>query len=80
MNPAACSPSCRGVGAALVPGFNDGIRSIAASEGVSLVDIYDAFGGDMSLLSTDGLHPNASGYQRIADRFLDTLVATLEPK
>jgi lysophospholipase L1-like esterase len=77
MNPNVC---CRGVGAALVPGFNDSLRSIAASEGVTLVDVYGAFGGDLSLIGGDGLHPNASGYQRIADTFLDALVATLEQK
>lgn len=77
MNPGAC---CRGVGAALVPGFNDSLRTIAASEGVTLVDVYGAFGGDLSLIGADGLHPNASGYQRIADTFLDAFVATLEQK
>jgi lysophospholipase L1-like esterase len=73
-------PGGRGVGADLVPGFNDSVRSIASSEGVTLVDVYEAFGGDSSLLGADGLHPNASGYQRIADRFLQTLVDTLEQK
>ncbi|MFN7984437.1 MAG: SGNH/GDSL hydrolase family protein [Vicinamibacterales bacterium] len=79
MNPnSACIPICRGQGAALVPGYNDRIRTLALQEGVTLVDVNKAFNGDFSLLSTDGLHPNAAGYQRIADTFFDSLKSTLE--
>jgi len=79
MNPTpACIPICRGIGASLVPAFNDRLRALAASEGITLVDVNKAFNGDFSLLSTDGLHPNAAGYQRIAETFLDAIKATLE--
>lgn len=79
MNPnSACIPSCRGGGAALVPAYNDRIRALAVSEGVTLVDVNRAFNGDFSLLSTDGLHPNAAGYQRIAETFFDSIKSTLE--
>jgi lysophospholipase L1-like esterase len=74
------SPGCRGIGQELVPSVNDTIRGLAQSEGVTLVDVYAAFGGDLSLLSADGLHPNAQGYQRIADAFFDKLVETLEQR
>lgn len=78
MDPTKCTPRCRGVGAALVSGFNDQIRSIATLEATPLVDVHAAFAGDLSLLSADGLHPNASGYQRIADTFRDVIVRVLE--
>jgi len=77
-NPAACVPVCRGGSAALVPGFNDQIRSLAKSEGITLVDVFQAFGGNLTLLSTDGLHPNAAGYKVIADAFFSQLTSTLE--
>ena len=70
--------SGRGIGASLVPGFNDRIRSLAASEGITLVDVYAAFNGDMSLIGADGLHLNQGGYQRVADAFLQSIQATLE--
>jgi len=75
---AVCVPRCRGMAASLVVPYNDRIRSLAASEAVPVVDVYQAFGGDLTLLSTDGLHPNAQGYTRIADAFFQAVRATLE--
>ena len=76
MNPnVAC---CRSAGAALVSGFNDRVRQLATSEGITLVDVHKAFNGDLSLLSSDGLHPNALGYERIADAFFQSISTTLE--
>lgn len=80
MDPSRCDPRCRGVGYALVPGFNDQLRNIANIEATPLVDVHAAFNGDLSLLSTDGLHPNAAGYQKIADTFQDVIVRVLETK
>jgi lysophospholipase L1-like esterase len=65
-------------GADLVPGFNDRIRSIAAAEGVTPVDVYQAFGGNLALLSADGVHPNPEGYKTIAGAFADAIKSTLE--
>jgi lysophospholipase L1-like esterase len=65
-------------GADLVPGFNDRIRSVAAAENVTLVDVYQGFGGNLALLSADGLHPNTDGYQKIADVFFSAIRSTLE--
>jgi lysophospholipase L1-like esterase len=73
-----CSPACRGWAEVYVPGYNDRVRSLAASNGLALVDVYQAFNGDRTLLSGDGLHPNAAGYQKIADTFFDAIRATAE--
>jgi lysophospholipase L1-like esterase len=65
-------------GADLVPRFNDSIRSVAAFEGVTLVDVYQGFGGNFALLGSDGLHPTAEGYAKIADLFFTAIKQTLE--
>ena len=59
---------------------NDRIRLLVASEGVFLVDLYQAFGGvaDTTLISSDGLHPSAAGNQRIAETFFTAIQARLE--
>jgi lysophospholipase L1-like esterase len=62
----------------LVADFNQRLLAIAAAESVTPVDVYTAFGGDYSLVGGDGVHPNESGYQRIADTFLNAIAATLE--
>ncbi len=67
-------------GAELVPGFNDRVRSVAAAENVPLVDVNQAFGGNLALLSTDGVHPNPDGYKKIAAAFFDAIKSTLEVK
>jgi lysophospholipase L1-like esterase len=64
----------------LVAGFNDRVRSVAASENVPLVDVYKAFAGNFALLSADGVHPNVGGYQKIADTFFTAITGTLEVK
>lgn len=73
-----CGPPCRGVAFELVPGYNEQIRAMASLESIPLVDVYAAFGGDRSLLSADGLHPNAAGYERVAQAFFESIKATLE--
>ena len=79
MNPNACTPICRGRAAGLVNPFNDRIRALAVAEGATLVDVNQGFNGDLTLLSSDGLHPAAGGYDRIADAFFQRIKATLEP-
>ena len=77
-NPLACCPR-RGAGAALVVPYNDNLKLIAAGEGVPLVDVFQAFNGDVTtLIDFDGLHPTGAGYQRIADTFFDTIRSRLE--
>ena len=77
-NPAGFDPFDRGLQAAAVPPFNDQVRSLAASKGVALVDVYQAFGLDLTLIGNDGLHPTATGYHVIADAFLASIRQTLE--
>jgi lysophospholipase L1-like esterase len=74
-----CMPMCRGGNAGLVPPFNDQVRLLAASKGVPLVDVFQAFHGDvLTLIGPDGLHPTAAGYHVIADTFFASIKQTLE--
>jgi len=75
MNPAGS----RGGAWSLVPGFNDQIRILANSEGVTLVDVNQALNVDISTyIGFDGLHPTAQGYAKIADTFFAAVRQTLE--
>lgn len=66
-------------GSGLVPTYNSMIQALAGSEGVPLVDVYAAFGTNApSLIGFDGLHPNAAGYQVIADTFFAAIKSVLE--
>lgn len=78
-NPSAtCFPNRGGNWAFVVP-YNDGLKSIAASENALLVDVYAAFNGDTTtLVDCDGLHPTAAGYLRIADTFFVSITQALE--
>jgi acyl-CoA thioesterase-1 len=63
----------------LIVPTNDQIRALAANQGVPLVDLYQAFSGmERTLIGEDGLHPNAAGYEQIAQTFLDVLRIRLE--
>ena len=63
----------------LIAPTNDQIRVMAAAEGVTLVDLYAAFGGVAgTLIGDDGLHPNADGKQKIAETFFDAIRSRLE--
>jgi lysophospholipase L1-like esterase len=55
------------------------IRALAASENVTLVDMYPAFIGSLdTLLGADGLHPSEAGYQNMADLFYAAINPRLE--
>lgn len=72
-------PGGRRAGApALVPVFNDRLRALAAARGALLVDVHAAFGGDLTLLGSDGLHPTEAGYDRIAGTFFDVIRTNFE--
>jgi lysophospholipase L1-like esterase len=63
----------------VIPIANDQIRAMAASEGAPLVDLYQGFGGEAGMLiGDDGLHPNAAGYQKIAEIFFAAIRNELE--
>jgi len=58
---------------------NSQIRSLASAEGVPLVDMYQAFSGQVdTLLGADGLHPSEAGYQKMADLFYAAITQRLE--
>jgi lysophospholipase L1-like esterase len=78
MNPSGCCPIPRGRGADLVPGFNDQVRTLAMSKSVPLVDVYQAFNGNLALIGPDGLHPTADGYHLVAQTFFTSIEHTLE--
>jgi lysophospholipase L1-like esterase len=80
-NPAAigCSVVCRAGGVQQLPGYNLGLKAIAASENVALVDVFAALRGDLAtFIGPDGLHPTAGGYQATAQAFFDSIKASLE--
>lgn len=64
---------------AAVPEVNQGIRDIARREGVTLVDLYEGFGGQPDpWIGSDGLHPTEAGMERIASLFLEAIRDRLE--
>jgi len=78
-NPFSCIAPCRTGGYAQIPSYNLGLAAIAASEGVTLVDVFTAFHGDTTtLIGPDGLHPTAEGYRVMAGAFFDAIKTALE--
>jgi len=61
-----------------IPAFNDGIKTLAQSEGVTLVDIFGAMGGDGRYIGRDGEHPTPEGFEVMAQTFFAALQAKLE--
>jgi lysophospholipase L1-like esterase len=56
--------------------INTGIKAMAAQEGAFLVDLYQAFqnqGGDLSRFFADQVHPNAAGYDVMANGFFEAI-------
>jgi lysophospholipase L1-like esterase len=75
-NPNGCCPN-RSFAWSLVVPYNDGLRALAASENIQLIDVYQAFNGDITtLVDIDGLHPTPAGYERIADEFYKAIRQT----
>jgi lysophospholipase L1-like esterase len=63
----------------IVTTFNDQLKAAAQRENIPVVDVYSAFGGDVTtLIGPDGLHPSAKGYQVMANAFLAKIKETLE--
>ena len=54
-----------------IPGFNDRIRALAASEGIPLVEVFNGMTGDNSLIGPDDLHMTDRGYEIMADIYLE---------
>jgi lysophospholipase L1-like esterase len=71
--------ACRARAPDLVAPANDAIRQLAQTEGVDIVDLYGAFAeATDALLGPDGLHPNAAGYQKIAESFFEAIKGKVE--
>jgi lysophospholipase L1-like esterase len=59
--------------------LNAAIEQLKTELDVPRVDMTAAFGsGYASLLSLDGLHPNAAGYQRMAEAIRDKIIEQFE--
>ena len=67
-----------GIHTSLVGPYNTQLRSIAASRGIQLVDIYTLLNSGvclpMSCIGDDNIHPTALGYSAMADEFYERLV------
>lgn len=57
--------------AALVPRYNNDLRTMAQKKGAILVDLSAMF--PLSLIGRDGLHPTEAGYEKFAEIFLDAI-------
>lgn len=78
-DPTRCDPFCRGMAWYLVDPMNAAIRNVAAAEGVTLVEVYQALSGNVGrYIGADGLHPTADGDAKIAETFFNALKQTLE--
>jgi lysophospholipase L1-like esterase len=69
----AGTPRKRDLMASLVPVLNESIREIAKTENVPLVEMYDVFAKDMSLLGSDDVHPTARGFRVMAETFFEAI-------
>jgi lysophospholipase L1-like esterase len=59
--------------------LNDAIRGLGSSLGLGgVADLEQAFGDGVGLLGIDGLHPNPTGYKRMAEVFRDEIVRRFE--
>ena len=55
------------------------MRTVAATEGAVLVDVYNLLLPDVNrYIGVDGVHPNEAGYARIAELWFDAIRNTLE--
>jgi lysophospholipase L1-like esterase len=57
--------------AALVPRYNDALRTMAGKKGAMFIDLYAQF--PLSLIGQDGLHPTEAGYDKFAEIVLDAI-------
>jgi lysophospholipase L1-like esterase len=67
------------IGQLYIDDYNNRMRSLAASEGAVLVDIYTALLPEVTRwVGVDGLHPTEAGYAKIADVWFQAIQANLE--
>jgi lysophospholipase L1-like esterase len=59
--------------------FNTKLNAMAANEGATVVDLYQAFLPQVdTLIGDDGLHPTEAGYRLMASTFFDSIKSRLE--
>jgi len=59
--------------------FNTKLVAMAASEGATVVDLYQVFLPQVdTLIGDDGLHPTEAGYRLMASTFFDSIKSRLE--
>jgi lysophospholipase L1-like esterase len=69
----------RACGYQVVPQLNLAITTLASQESVTQVDVFGGFGASYAqYFGSDGLHPNALGYAKIAEIFFNALRQALE--
>jgi lysophospholipase L1-like esterase len=64
--------------ALMIPGFNESIKALAQQEGVTLVDIFTAMGGDGRYIGRDDEHPTPEGFEVMAQAFFQAIQQKLE--
>ncbi len=65
--------------AAIIPGFNDEVRALAARHSVPVVDVFSAIQPDLQhLIGVDDLHPTPQGYDVITKTFFDAIRVNFE--
>ncbi|MGH9372927.1 MAG: SGNH/GDSL hydrolase family protein [Vicinamibacterales bacterium] len=63
-------------GAEFLTRYNDALKEMAAKKGAHIVDVFAQF--PLSDIGQDGLHPTDSGYQRLAEIWLEALKGRYE--
>jgi lysophospholipase L1-like esterase len=66
-------------GAANIPKLNEIIREEAEAKRVPIADHEEAFGKDFKGMGPDGLHPNALGYEIMAETWFDVIQTMVQP-
>jgi lysophospholipase L1-like esterase len=66
----------KGRAASLLGRYNNGLKTMAAKKGATLVDVGAQI--PASMIGADGLHPTEEGYQRIAEIFYEAIKAKYE--
>jgi len=73
------TPQARNGALPLINQANDQIRRAAVLEGATLIDLFQGLGGTPDpWIGSDNLHPNDTGYQKIAGLFFDLVRTQFE--